>query len=262
MTSTTLKILAFFCMLIDHIGVFIPGSPIWFRWIGRLAQPIFLYCLLWSIRLTKHRVRFLLRLYLAGVSMGIVSFFCNNLINPSVPIETNIFTSFFVISLVIIATEPLQNIKISKFHFNQIQLISTLIIATGILTSKISEVFDENTFNYFKPLLTSLFPSVINCEVGVYYIALAVLMYFWLDSPVKLYIVFGIYFLLPAIVLLLLNFQYATLLTNQFQWMAVFSIPFFMCYNKQRGHNIKFLFYFGYIIHLPLLCLIGNAIST
>jgi len=34
MTSTTVNFLALILMLIDHIGEFIPGTPIWLRWIG------------------------------------------------------------------------------------------------------------------------------------------------------------------------------------------------------------------------------------
>ncbi|WP_100042808.1 TraX family protein [Lacrimispora sphenoides] len=41
MSSTSLKILAAILMLIDHIGEFIPGMPIYLRWFGRISAPIF-----------------------------------------------------------------------------------------------------------------------------------------------------------------------------------------------------------------------------
>lgn len=41
MTSLSLKITALILMTIDHIGAFIPGMPILFRWLGRLSAPIF-----------------------------------------------------------------------------------------------------------------------------------------------------------------------------------------------------------------------------
>lgn len=41
MSINFLKIIALLCMIIDHIGEFIPNSSMWFRYIGRLAAPIF-----------------------------------------------------------------------------------------------------------------------------------------------------------------------------------------------------------------------------
>lgn len=41
MSINMIKLIALVCMLIDHIGEFIPQSPLWFRYIGRLAAPLF-----------------------------------------------------------------------------------------------------------------------------------------------------------------------------------------------------------------------------
>lgn len=41
MNIFTIKIIALILMLMDHIGEFFPDSPIWFRWLGRLAAPLF-----------------------------------------------------------------------------------------------------------------------------------------------------------------------------------------------------------------------------
>ncbi len=41
MSTNLLKLTALICMLIDHIGEFIPQSPIWFRYIGRISAPLF-----------------------------------------------------------------------------------------------------------------------------------------------------------------------------------------------------------------------------
>ena len=39
--TNLLKLIAIICMVIDHVGtVFFPGDPV-FRWVGRLAFPIF-----------------------------------------------------------------------------------------------------------------------------------------------------------------------------------------------------------------------------
>ncbi|WP_442913827.1 TraX family protein [Lacrimispora sp.] len=53
MTSTSLKILAAILMSIDHIGEFIPGMPIYLRWIGRLSAPIFFIAVHWQCIMQK-----------------------------------------------------------------------------------------------------------------------------------------------------------------------------------------------------------------
>ena len=48
-----LKLIAIFAMLIDHIGgAFFPEAG-WFRWIGRLAFPIFCYCMTVGLLYTR-----------------------------------------------------------------------------------------------------------------------------------------------------------------------------------------------------------------
>ena len=69
MNIFTIKIIALILMLIDHIGEFFPDSPIWFRWLGRLAAPLFFYALAVGFRHTRNRKKYLLRLYLANVGM-------------------------------------------------------------------------------------------------------------------------------------------------------------------------------------------------
>lgn len=73
--SFKIKIIACFCMTVDHVGAF--GSDIlgsWyytiFRMIGRIAAPLFLFILVQSIRHTRNRTNFLKRLYLAGAVIG------------------------------------------------------------------------------------------------------------------------------------------------------------------------------------------------
>lgn len=62
-----LKIVACISMLIDHIGdVFFPQYPI-FRWIGRIAFPIFCYCLSIGVQYTHDIKKYFLRLGLFAI---------------------------------------------------------------------------------------------------------------------------------------------------------------------------------------------------
>lgn len=62
-----LKLVAILSMLIDHIGgIFFPEVGI-FRWIGRLAFPLFCYCMTVGLLYTKDSKRYLGRLLLFAV---------------------------------------------------------------------------------------------------------------------------------------------------------------------------------------------------
>ena len=62
-----LKFVAIFSMLIDHIGgAFFPEAGI-FRWAGRLAFPLFCYCLTVGLLYTRDIKKYLLRLALFAV---------------------------------------------------------------------------------------------------------------------------------------------------------------------------------------------------
>lgn len=57
-----LKLIAIIAMVIDHVGgVFFPEHPI-FRWIGRIAFPIFCYCLTVGMLYTRNIKKYLGRL--------------------------------------------------------------------------------------------------------------------------------------------------------------------------------------------------------
>nr|WP_308628374.1 TraX family protein [uncultured Eisenbergiella sp.] len=62
-----LKLIAIISMLIDHMGgVFFPEYPV-FRWFGRLAFPIFCYCMTVGMLYTKNIRRYLGRLGLFAI---------------------------------------------------------------------------------------------------------------------------------------------------------------------------------------------------
>ena len=57
-----LKLIAIISMVIDHVGsAFFPQYPV-FRWIGRLAFPIFAYCLTVGLLYTHDIKKYLIRL--------------------------------------------------------------------------------------------------------------------------------------------------------------------------------------------------------
>lgn len=65
--TTFLKVVAVISMLLDHVGgTFFPEYPV-FRWIGRLAFPIFCYCMTVGMLYTRDIKRYLGRIAVFAV---------------------------------------------------------------------------------------------------------------------------------------------------------------------------------------------------
>ena len=106
MSVATLKIIAFICMLIDHIGFFFPTMKnyILLREIGRLAAPIFFFCFVEGYNHTHDKVRYRNRLFLCGVFMMFLNILMiyvfhmlnqplSTVINPFIP---DMYFTFFI----------------------------------------------------------------------------------------------------------------------------------------------------------------------
>lgn len=106
MTTTLLKMLGVLFMTVDHIGKFIPNTPIWFRWIGRLAYPLFAFCCVQGVLHTRSRKKYLLRLYIWNIFMTILGTYLNvcyvsEEYRQQPVITNNIFSTLFQLALFI-----------------------------------------------------------------------------------------------------------------------------------------------------------------
>ena len=60
MSTTMLKIIALITMIIDHIGLYIPNTSEYLRYIGRISAPIFLFCSVLGYINTHNKKKYLL----------------------------------------------------------------------------------------------------------------------------------------------------------------------------------------------------------
>ena len=60
--GTMLKIIAMISMVIDHVGDMIFPELLWLRMIGRLAMPVFAFCITEGYIHTRNRKKYLLRM--------------------------------------------------------------------------------------------------------------------------------------------------------------------------------------------------------
>ncbi|MBD5452971.1 MAG: hypothetical protein HDR30_01415, partial [Lachnospiraceae bacterium] len=75
LSDFALKYIALICMVIDHIHYFFSFTgkiPLFFSQAGRLAAPLFLFCIIEGFIHTQNRKKYFLRIYLLSVLMGLI----------------------------------------------------------------------------------------------------------------------------------------------------------------------------------------------
>ncbi len=65
--GTALKIIAMISMVFDHVGDLLFPGQTWMRFIGRIALPIFAFCVAEGYIHTRNKTKYLLRLFLFGL---------------------------------------------------------------------------------------------------------------------------------------------------------------------------------------------------
>lgn len=77
LSGFALKYIALACMVLDHIHYFFSFTgkvPLFFSQAGRLAAPLFLFCIIEGFIHTRNRKKYFLRIYLLSVLMGLIQF--------------------------------------------------------------------------------------------------------------------------------------------------------------------------------------------
>ena len=243
MSTFAIKLLALFLMVIDHIGYYFDGAPVWFGWLGRACYPLFLFCMVWGYHYTRSRKRYLLRLY--GMSLFMTAFGC--LIDRFLPTEGgygnhNIFLPLFLVGVLISAVELFQQDK--KKGGLLLGGIFAVQVLYGILP-----------FHQFLSgdILTGIIPNLYINEYGFEFVALGVLMYFLKENKA--------YFTAMYILFCINQFSMAVVEgSGDAQWLMIAALPIMLRYDHQKGWGMKYFFYGFYPAHTFLLFLLANLV--
>ena len=284
MTTFALKLFALVCMIIDHIGAYIPDTPIQMRWIGRIAAPVYVFCLCEGIDHTSNEKKYLLRLYIGSVIMALVQIFTG--------VRANIFRTLFAIAVNLVMIKHIRNGE------NKYKKYYALYIVWQILTSALFGYLYMNDQSVFiRRLYPALTGSIAFCEGGVPYVLLGILIYLLKDNKKKLLIGYSLYCVLYAILSLTnlttvltnpliaaakdpdrinkwIQYGFFTLcnafrpgitgkdpFTQQYQWMMIASAVPMLMYNGKKGRSMKWFFYIFYVVHLIILWYIGSSMQ-
>lgn len=280
MSTTLLKLVALICMTVDHIGEFNVLAPTWFRWIGRLAAPIFVFCTANGLGYTKDRKKYMIRMYILSLVMTFINAYLNSKYHD-VYITNNIFSTLLPSCIIAyIGDIYQQNKKRGKWYiflFSLLQVIGTTVYI----------VLELNTDGFYSEIFSSILINVFFNEGGILLIVLFLLCYYHRHCKRKLmmvYIVFSaiytVFYSTNTIPYLLVNlnvhnydilYNLGTFVMQLFQvntipeygmrwfsiinyyWMIIFALPFILLYNGKKGSGYKYFFYVYYPLHIYVL---------
>lgn len=248
MNTFTLKIIALILMVIDHIGLYFEGTPYWLRLIGRGSFPIFLFCMVWGYHYTKDRKKFLLRLYFMSIFMTCFIYMIDKyMVTQNGYGNHNIFVTMLLVGVLISTIEEFckdrKNGTIMLGAIFGVQLLYYILPYVFPFLSSLSG-----------DILTGIIPNLALNEYGFAFVILGVIMYFLKDRKDLLCVTY-ILFCFGQFSSELLNYG---MLSQSFMIIA---LPIILRYNNEKGHSMKYFFYFFYPAHAFVLFYIANFVQ-
>lgn len=285
LTAFQIKVIALVSMTLDHIGAFAFNIPVVARYegllrtIGRLAAPLFLFLLVQSIRHTRSKPRFVLRLYLAGMGVELfvtaMNFCFGEVFSYFTP--GNIIFTFFYTALYVLLLERMSAAWGDRD-------IRTLAIFAGLLVlSLIPTVLARADVLYYavippdaslrvrfliSGIWNSLLPSFGGIDYGIGFSLLGVIMYF-AGTKNRQCLVFAAFCLLCIAGALTVHTSLYDLRSlgvftdflDLFQCQMIAALPVMLLYNGQPGKKRKWFFYGYYPLHREAIYLISNLFA-
>ena len=220
-----LKLIAVISMVIDHVGaVLLPEVGI-LRWIGRLALPIFAYCLMVGLTHTRSVKKYILRLLIMAV------------------IAQPLFAwSFFP-----------EDFRGNIYHLNTLFTLAMGLYAMWGLRER----------KWYRFLLGFILMGLVPCDYGLIALVYMLIFYLCADKPLAaaglavLYSITGNYLLYNVDHPMYVNVGPIALFV---QFFAVLALPL-ICIRTNTGIRMnKWIFYVFYPLHLLVICLIRQFI--
>ena len=219
--GTSLKLIAMISMVFDHVGdMFFPGA-LWMRMIGRLAMPLFSFCIAEGYAHTKNKQRYLMRM---GVFALVSEIPFDLAFEGRVGLgHQNIMLTFFLAILALMLFDRIRGE--GKEHAAGKTLLGILCVCAVAVLALVLRA----DYTLFAVLAVFLFyvlrnrHPLLRCGVGVGFLALTRTVGYYRATGLSL-------------------------------------IPLLL-YNGKRGRGLKWLFYAFYPGHLLLLYLLKTALG-
>lgn len=261
LSGFALKYLAMALMVLDHIHYFFSYTgkvPLFFSWAGRLAAPLFLFCIIEGFTHTHDRKKYFLRIYLLSALMGAVQFSFYNighgLVRPDGFFPQNQMLASF--SILIVVLQGFDWCARKKWIRGLAAILIPVLLpfaASALMMTAQSPVllFAMNLLAFTVLPLHSFI-----MDGGTATLIFGVILYLFRKNRKLQAGAFVITCILWDIVRLLLmapGLKAVDFFTLAYEWMEVFAVVPMLCYNGMRGSGSKSLFYWFYPVHIYVL---------
>lgn len=271
LTGTALKTIAAGAMLLDHIAYFFGFTgrvPGWFGAVGRIAAPLFLFCLAEGFAHTHDKKRYFLRIYLMAALMGGALFFMRYAgfavrADGFYP-ENSILTAYALLLPVWQGIDCLRERRVVK----GLALVLLPIVwpfAAGPLFAA-----SPASLNTIEGFLCYTFLPIWNAtgDTSLPVMVTGVLMYALRGNRRAQAAGFALFTMLYHFVFVgwivsrLPGFAPVQMLTMYYEWLGVFAAALMLCYNGERGAERKAVFYAFYPGHVYALYALSCALCA
>ena len=274
LSSYQIKMIAVIFMTIDHLGAYGFEIPVfstynhWLRLAGRIAMPLFLFALTESIRYTRSKPKFLLRLYLAAVGTGLFTSITNYFFGSSIGSFSlsNIFYTYFYVALYSILFENIIS-AVKEFDWKKGVLSAAGIGGTVGVHYLYLFLMDIDFMGqglsldvtmFVKDLIQSFIESPWLVEYTFLFVVMGVVMYFCRNKYAKAVVLVVFSALcyiggrLPWGSVLWERIIFSTplfLVMGSPQCYMALAAPIMLLYNGQKGRSSKYFFYLYFPLH-------------
>ena len=254
-TETGLKWIALVSMLLDHIHYFFGFTgwvPEWFSMVGRLAAPLFLFCLVEGFTHTHSRKKYFAKVYFLSAGMSLLLFFmafAGVLVRPDGFYPANGMMTTFV--LLMIAWQGID-------WLGQKRILPGLAAVILPLAWPFAAVGLVAVFPALEPPLGLLGYSFvpmwgITGDSSWSVLAMGLVLYLFRKRRSVQVAAFSIYYLLFMGYSLAPDFAWWQIFTRYYEVYGILAAPLMLWYNGRRGGGHKLLFYAFYPAHIYIL---------
>lgn len=260
LSVTGLKWLALVLMVLDHIHYFFAYTgkiPEWFSMAGRLAAPLFLFCLTEGFAHTRSRGRYFWKVYALHLLMSGLLFLmmCGVLVRPDGFYPMNgMMTSFSILMAVFQGMDWLGERKWGRGLAAVVLPLAWPVLAGALMGAAPALQTPLSVLGYtLLPMWNS------NPDAGIGTILTGILLYaFRRNRRAQAGVFAGFtilyYFLYPLLVFSRFpEFHWTMMFTAVYEWYGVLAVIPMLCYNGERGRGPKTFFYVFYPAHVYIL---------
>lgn len=263
-SATALKCFALVCMTLDHLAAYGSEIPLvgtqteLLHRIGRIAAPLFLYFVVESMKHTRGRKRFVLRLYCAAVLTGLCGVLVSALLFDSGVDFGNIFHAFvwttgtiLVVDGVVAALKDKKWSACARLTFGYLVVIAAVLVLERLMLRRALPTMGLDIFSCFVV-------SPLRADYSILFILLGVAWYYMRTKA-------GQSLVLLALCLASFFGGWVGVSWLEFiqgyQWTMIGAIPAILLYNGARGKGWKWFFYLYYPLHMYVIAVVNRWVS-